>query len=245
MAKMATLLRLHSATPFEPFSEASVDVAAPLRPLRLRIGSFELDPKSGELASAHGKVVLQWQPLQLLLMLIDGGGEVVTRAEIQNRLWGEDVTVEFDHSINTSVRKLRRALGDSAKAPSYIETIAHRGYRLKVLVEAVEKQPTRSQGRNDTPLAAGKLPGAWNVPDASEPAASGAAGQFEHGRRGPRCRGRSRQSEEPPDRIMPAMRAFATQRLRQCLISASAAERLEYLRQLLVLVTQALEEYPV
>ena len=83
-------------------------------------------------------------------MLIDRRGEMVTRAEIQHQLWGKDVIVDFNHSINQLVRKLRRALGDSAKTPSYTETLARRGYRLNVPVEAFEKPAASFQEVNDT-----------------------------------------------------------------------------------------------
>ncbi len=258
MAKMATLVRLHTMAQCEPFSPAIAEIAAPVRPFRLRIGAFELDPKSGELTNAHSKVVLQWQPLQLLLLLIDCCGEMVSRAEIQDQLWGEDVIVDFDHSINQLVRKLRRALGDSAQSPSYIETVARRGYRLKVPVEAVEKPSANFRRANDGRSATGKLSGAWNRREASEPAASrassalrlnesaGAAEQYQQGRRALSCRARGfRQSEQQPNRTMPVTRAIATQPLRQYLLSANTAERLETLRQLLVFVTQALDGEPM
>ena len=74
--------------------------------VRFRIGLFELNPKSGELINEDKTILLQPQPLKLLLMLIDRGGEMVTRYEIQQRLWGNDVIIDFDHSINTLVRKL-------------------------------------------------------------------------------------------------------------------------------------------
>jgi DNA-binding winged helix-turn-helix (wHTH) protein len=104
-------------------------------PNRLRFGAFELDVRSGELASGRRRIVLQEQPLQVLLMLVGGAGELVTRDEIQNKLWPNDTVVEFDASINAAVRKLRQALNDSAENPKYIETVARRGYRLMVPVE--------------------------------------------------------------------------------------------------------------
>ena len=105
---------------------------------RVRFGGFELHLISGELSSGDGKVLLQEQPLQILRMLIDRDGEPVTREEIKNRLWPNDTIVEFDQSINAVIRNLRKALADSADQPTYIETLARRGYRLKVLVEWIE-----------------------------------------------------------------------------------------------------------
>jgi len=118
--------------------------------VRVRIGNFELHLKSGELRSGERKIVLQEQPLQVLRILISADGEIVTRDEIQKTLWPHDTIVEFDHSINTAIKKLRRALGDSPETPKYIETIARRGYRLMVPVEPVES----SDDRVDTPTPA-------------------------------------------------------------------------------------------
>ncbi len=115
----------------------------------MRFGAFELDPKAGELCQGDLKILLQDQPLQILLMLVERGEEIVTREEIQKKLWPDDTVVEFGVSINQAVLKLRRALKDSAEDPRYIETVARRGYRLKVPVEAVESQrePTTLTGK--------------------------------------------------------------------------------------------------
>jgi eukaryotic-like serine/threonine-protein kinase len=107
-------------------------------PLRLRFGAFELDLKSGELHKSGQKVVLQEQPLQILRILLEHAGEIANREEIQQQLWPNDTVVEFDHSINAAIKKLRVALGDSADNPKYIETIARRGYRLMVRVERLD-----------------------------------------------------------------------------------------------------------
>ena len=82
-------------------------------------------------------ILLQEQPFRVLLMLVERGGEIVTREEIQKKLWPNDTVVEFDKSINAAIKKLRKALGDSAEEPKYIETVARRGYRLMVPVERV------------------------------------------------------------------------------------------------------------
>jgi len=108
-------------------------------PARVRFAGFELDLKTGELRAGDDKSVLQEQPLQILRMLVEREGELVTREEIRKKLWPNDTIVEFDHSINAAIRILRRALGDSADAPKYIETLARRGYRLMVPVEWVEQ----------------------------------------------------------------------------------------------------------
>ena len=107
-------------------------------PQRVRLGVFEVDLRAGELRQDEGAVlILSDQPLQILRMLIEADGEIVTREDIQKKLWPSDTIVEFDHSINAAIRKLRRALVDSGDEPHYIGTIAKRGYRLLVPVERV------------------------------------------------------------------------------------------------------------
>ena len=105
-------------------------------PARVRFGAFELDLKGGELYSAavtgrrpESRIVLSQQPFRLLLLLIEREGAMVTREEIQKKFWPNDTIVEFDHSINVAIGKLRKALGDSAGEPQYIATVASRGYR--------------------------------------------------------------------------------------------------------------------
>ena len=115
-------------------------------PLRLRFGAFELDLKSGELLKSGRRVVLQEQPLQILRMLIEHAGAITTREEIQRQLWPNDTVVEFDHSINAAIKKLRVALGDSADNPQYIETVARRGYRLMVPVERLDSSAGDTSG---------------------------------------------------------------------------------------------------
>ncbi len=105
--------------------------------VRVRFGTFELNLPTGELGNGNTKVVLQEQPLQILRMLIESEGELVSREEIRKKLWPNDTVVEFDHSINAAVKKLRRALGDNADEPKYIQTFPRRGYRLMVPVEWV------------------------------------------------------------------------------------------------------------
>jgi DNA-binding winged helix-turn-helix (wHTH) protein/tRNA A-37 threonylcarbamoyl transferase component Bud32 len=110
---------------------------------RVRFGVFELDLKTGELRAAatagepdgESRIVLPEQPFRLLLMLVEREGAIVTREEIRKEFWPNDTIVEFDHSINAAIGKLRKALGDSADEPRYIETMARRGYRLLAGVE--------------------------------------------------------------------------------------------------------------
>ncbi len=98
-------------------------------------GPFRLDLKAGELCQDGERVRLQEQPFKILKMLLEQPGEVVTREEIRKSLWPNDTIVEFDHSINSAVKKLRLALGDTAEDARYVETVARRGYRLLVAVD--------------------------------------------------------------------------------------------------------------
>lgn len=103
-----------------------------------RFGVFELDLSAGELRKNGVKLRLQGQPFQVLALLLDRAGEVVTREELQQTLWPSDTFVDFDHSLNTAINKVREALGDSASSPRYVETLARRGYRF---IAAVQTPP--------------------------------------------------------------------------------------------------------
>ena len=96
----------------------------------IRFGLFELDLKAGQLSRNGTKLRLPQQPLQLLAVLLERPGEILTRDELRQRLWSSDVFVDFDHGLNKSIQKLRDALGDSATSPRYIETIPRVGYRF-------------------------------------------------------------------------------------------------------------------
>ena len=113
---------------------------------RVLFGAFELDLSTGELRSTETldpthRVLLREQVFQVLQMLLEREGRIVTREEIKGRLWPGDTVVDFDHSINVTVKALRSALGDSADSPRYIETLARRGYRLIVTTEYLESAP--------------------------------------------------------------------------------------------------------
>ena len=117
---------------------------------RVGLGDFVVDIVSGELWSAGAaeggreRIVLREQPLRVLRLLIEYDGRLATREEIRKKLWPNDTIVDFDHSINVAIGTLRRALGDSADSPRYIETLARRGYRLLVAAERLEpgRQPS-------------------------------------------------------------------------------------------------------
>jgi cholera toxin transcriptional activator len=102
-----------------------------------RFGVFEADTRSGELRKSGVRLRLQDQPFQVLLILLERSGEVVGREELRQKLWPSDTFVDFDHSLNTIINKLREVLGDSASNPRFIETLAKRGYRFLLPVEIV------------------------------------------------------------------------------------------------------------
>jgi DNA-binding winged helix-turn-helix (wHTH) protein/Flp pilus assembly protein TadD len=113
---------------------------------RVRFGAFDLDLSTGELRSIeapnpNNKVLLREQVFQVLRMLVEREGKIVTREEIKNRLWSNDTIVDFDQSINATIKALRRALGDSAGNPRYIETLGRRGYRLMPAIESLKPLP--------------------------------------------------------------------------------------------------------
>src|SRR6266480_3735707 len=112
--------------------------------VRLRFGVFELDPRSGELRKHGLRVRLQEQPFQLLAMLLEHPGEVVTREELQKKLWPADTFVDFDHGLNKAINKIREALSDSADSPRFVETVARRGYRFLAEVKVADSAPVRS-----------------------------------------------------------------------------------------------------
>ncbi|HZZ15136.1 MAG TPA: winged helix-turn-helix domain-containing protein [Candidatus Sulfotelmatobacter sp.] len=101
-----------------------------------RFGVFEADASSGELRKAGMRLRVQEKPFQVLMLLLEHPGEVVTREEVRQKLWPSDTFVDFDHSLNTIVNKIRDALDDSAANPRFIETLSKRGYRFLVPVES-------------------------------------------------------------------------------------------------------------
>jgi len=120
-------------------------VAEPsINPSVVRFGVYELDLRAGELRKSGLKIKLQDQPLQILAMLLERPGEIVTREELQKRLWPQDTFVDFDLSLNSAVKKLRQALGDDSENPRFVETLYRRGYRFIGSVNggAVTEEPT-------------------------------------------------------------------------------------------------------
>jgi DNA-binding winged helix-turn-helix (wHTH) protein len=112
-------------------------------PRVVRFGSFEADFRSGELRKSGIKLKIPGQPLQVLEVLLEHPGEMVSREELRLRLWRDDTTVDFENSLNTAVNKLREALGDTAASPRYVETLPRRGYRFLARLD----EPARAAQR--------------------------------------------------------------------------------------------------
>src|SRR5262245_19992407 len=102
----------------------------------IRFGLFEVDLSAGVLRREGRKVRLQEQPFQILTLLLERSGEVVTREELRQKLWQQDTFVDYDAGLNTAIRKLREGLGDSADNPRFVETLPRRGYRFIAPVDA-------------------------------------------------------------------------------------------------------------
>jgi TolB-like protein/DNA-binding winged helix-turn-helix (wHTH) protein len=109
----------------------------------LLFGVFELDLRAGELRKHGLRIRLQEQPFQVLAMLLEHPGDVVTREELQKKLWPADTFVDFDHGLNKAISKIREALGDSAESPRFVETVTRRGYRFLAEVKVADAVPVR------------------------------------------------------------------------------------------------------
>jgi TolB-like protein/Tfp pilus assembly protein PilF len=120
-------------------------------PGRLRFGVFEFDLRAGELTKDGRRIRLQGQPIQLLGMLVQKPGKLVTREELHSRLW-PGITVDFDHGVNKAISKIREALGDSAQNPRFVETVARRGYRFLADVAVIDASPEQIRSLVVLPL---------------------------------------------------------------------------------------------
>ena len=108
----------------------------------LRFSVFEVDLMAGELRKNGKRIRLQGQPFQVLAMLLENAGRVVSRDELRQKIWPADTFVDFDHGLNTAVNKIRDSLGDSASSPRFVETLARRGYRFIAPVDGVSAPQT-------------------------------------------------------------------------------------------------------
>ncbi len=115
----------------------------------IRFGAFEVDLRAGELRKQGLRIKLQEQPLQVLAMLLQHPGDVVTREELQKKLWPADTFVDFDHGLNKAITKIREALGDSADNPRFIETLPRRGYRF---IAPVDRSGSPGAATNEPPV---------------------------------------------------------------------------------------------
>jgi cholera toxin transcriptional activator len=117
--------------------ESDPAMSEPDSPPRYRFGVFEADAATGELRRQGMRVKLNAQPFQVLLMLLERPGELLTREEISRSLWPDGVFVDTEHGVNSAVNRIREALGDTAGSPRFVETLARRGYRFVAPVERI------------------------------------------------------------------------------------------------------------
>jgi DNA-binding winged helix-turn-helix (wHTH) protein len=129
----------------------------------LRFSVFEVDLDAGELRKNGARIRLQEQPFQVLIALLQNAGQVVTRESLRQSIWRADTFVDFDHSLNTAVNKIRESLGDSASSPRFVETLARRGYRFLAPVEHVAGGTMNaSKTQNDSFLSRANFPDGGN-----------------------------------------------------------------------------------
>jgi TolB-like protein/DNA-binding winged helix-turn-helix (wHTH) protein/Flp pilus assembly protein TadD len=130
----------------------------PSRAKKVRFGAFEVDLRSGELRKHGLRVKLQDQPFQILALLLERPGEVITREELQRQLWPADTFVDFDVGLNTAIKRLRDALGDTAESPRYVETVPRRGYRFVASVKDAASLPLSTSPPQDSLPEAAQAP---------------------------------------------------------------------------------------
>ena len=128
---------------------------------RLSFGTFEVDRESGELLKRGSPLRVQEKPLQLLLLLLEHPGEIVLREDLQRRLWPNGTYVDFDKGLNTAVKKLRYALGDSPDKPVFIETIPRRGYRFIASVQSQARNQRRKEEITDKDVSVSHSSRRW------------------------------------------------------------------------------------
>jgi cholera toxin transcriptional activator len=126
----------------------------------LRFSVFEVDLAAGELRKSGKRIRLQEQPFQVLVTLLENAGRVVTRDDLRQRIWPADTFVDFDHSLNTAVNKIRESLGDSASSPRFVETLARRGYRFIASVDSDARSSAASRSASSISTASDTLPAA-------------------------------------------------------------------------------------
>jgi TolB-like protein/Tfp pilus assembly protein PilF len=153
----------------------------------LRFGDFELDVRSRELRRGSACMRLQEQPLEILRLMLERPGEVITRDELRQRLWPDGTFVDFEHSLNAAIKRLRAALGDDADRPAFIETVPRRGYRLVCSVPAERGAATPAHASPDVRLVV--LPFSNLSDDSSQEYFSDGLTEELIAQLGPLCRG--------------------------------------------------------
>ena len=121
-------------------------------PRLVRFGEFALDLRSGELSKNGRRLLLPVQPFRILALLVRSPGTLVTRDDLRRELWRDDTFVDFEHSLNAAIKRLRQALGDPAATPRFIETLPRRGYRFMAAVDAGSSQ-SAAEARVNAPYA--------------------------------------------------------------------------------------------
>src|SRR5258707_2748919 len=153
-------------------------MVTPIPAGRVRFGGFEVDLRSGELHKQGIKIKLHDQPFQVLAALLEHPGELVTREHLHQKLWPADTFVDFDVGLNSAIKRLRDALGDSAEEPRYIETLPRRGYRfIAPLADRPEQGTPETRGPAETPP---ELHAAMEAMDSPSTAASPAPAPGAH-----------------------------------------------------------------
>src|ERR1700678_2694102 len=125
---------------------------------RYRFGIFEADAATGELRRQGMRIKLNAQPFQMLLLLLERPGQLLTREEISRELWPDGTFVDYEHGVNSAINRIREALFDTAAAPRFIETLARRGYRSTAPVEAIPANPVSANPVSVDPVPAGDAP---------------------------------------------------------------------------------------
>jgi cholera toxin transcriptional activator len=137
---------------------------------RYRFGIFEADAATGELRRQGIRIKLNAQPFQVLMLLLERPGELLTREEISRELWPDGTFVDFEHGLNSAINRIREALGDTAGSPRYVETLARRGYRFVAPVERIGPEETRNPSKPDPALKSGSPASGQQSPEPSQPA---------------------------------------------------------------------------
>ncbi len=140
------------------------DSSGPQSAQRYRFGIFEVDAATGELRRQGLRVKLNTQPFQLLLMLLDRPGQLLTREEISRELWPDGTFVDYEHGVNSAINRIREALGDTAASPRFLETLARRGYRFIAPVERAVSGESQSSSVSEAPTQPEEAPSSSRPP---------------------------------------------------------------------------------